>query len=130
MLIPESEIELVPIRAQGSGGQNVNKLSSAIHLRFDIPASSLSADCKQRLLGLKDRRISNKGILIIKAQKYRTQEMNRSYACLRLQELVDSACRVAKKRKPTRPTFSSKRKRLDEKSKRSTIKSLRKKVIE
>ena len=128
--ISDDDIEMLPIRAQGSGGQNVNKLSSAIHLRFDIPASSLPNAVKERLLSLKDRRINNKGILVIKAQAFRTQEQNRIDARARLNELVNQAAIVPKVRKSTRPTLGSKKRRLEEKSRRSTVKSLRKKVFE
>lgn len=123
--IPDEEIDLSAIRAQGSGGQNVNKVSSAIHLRFDIHASSLPYFYKQRLLNTKDSRITKDGVLIIKAQQYRTQELNRADALRRLQEMVRAAAVVRKTRRPTKPSKSSQRKRVESKVKRGRIKALR-----
>ena len=126
--IADTELDLQAIRAQGAGGQNVNKVSSAIHLRFDINASSLPGVFKQRLLQLKDRRISSDGILIIKAQRYRTQEKNREDALARLQTLVQAVTIERKSRRPTRPTAGSRKRRLESKKKRGLAKSLRGKV--
>ena len=126
--IPLDNIELTAMRAQGAGGQNVNKVSSAIHLRFDIHNSALSEFCKARLLALDDKRISSDGVLIIKAQRHRTQEQNRADALERLREIVVDAIKIVKDRRATKPTYGSKQKRMDGKSIRATIKSARAKV--
>lgn len=122
------EIEISAIRAQGAGGQNVNKVSSAIHLRFDIHRSTLPQFYKDRLLQLRDQRITSDGVVIIKAQRFRTQEKNKEDALARLQELIQSAAVVAKSRRPTRPTKGSKMRRMDKKTQRGKTKSLRGKV--
>ncbi len=126
--VDEREVECAAIRAQGAGGQNVNKVSSAIHLRFDIPASSLPEEVKTRLLASGDSRITQAGVLVLKAQQHRTQEANRAAAMARLQAIVDAVALPPKPRRATRPTRASKLRRLEGKSQRGEIKSLRGRV--
>jgi ribosome-associated protein len=128
--VNEDEVEISAIRAQGAGGQNVNKVSSAIHLRFDIPASSLPEDVKERLLALHDSRITKDGVLVIKAQQHRTQESNKYDALVRLHELVNSVARPPKTRRATKPSYGSKQRARASKSQRSETKALRGKVNE
>jgi ribosome-associated protein len=127
--IDESEVETSAVRAQGAGGQNVNKVSSAIHLRFDIPASSLPDDVKQRLLALRDKRITQQGVLVIKAQTQRTQDQNRLDAFARLHELVQSVAVAPRVRRATRPTRASVRRRLEDKAQRAETKAARSKLL-
>src|SRR5690554_4014787 len=125
IVLPEKEIEIVPIRAQGAGGQNVNKVASAIHLRFDIHASSLPDHLKLRLMQLSDQRITREGVVVIKAQEHRTQEKNRQEALQRLRRLILSVLHTPKPRVPTRPSTSAKRRRLEYKTRRGRVKKLR-----
>ena len=128
--IPDTELDISAVRAQGAGGQNVNKVSSAIHLRFDVKASSLPEGIKERLIRLSDQRLTRDGVVVIKAQQYRSQEMNREEAIRRLHELVDSVAVLPKRRRPTKPTRSSQRKRIDSKVKRGQVKALRGRVTD
>jgi len=128
--IPDNEIVISAVRSQGAGGQNVNKVSSAIHLRFDVRASSLPESCKQRLLSLRDQRISKDGVIVIKAQQYRTREKNLEAAIGRLRDMISQATTRVKKRRATKPTRSSQQKRLDQKSRHGRNKTLRGKVYD
>ncbi|QFY44540.1 aminoacyl-tRNA hydrolase [Candidatus Methylospira mobilis] len=126
----ESEVEILAIRAQGTGGQNVNKVSNAVHLRFDVTASSLPDEVKARLLTMRDQRVSSDGVIVIKAQKHRSLERNREDGLTRLRELIAAAAFTPTKRRPTKPSRSSQKKRIDSKVKRGQVKLLRSRVSE
>lgn len=130
LTIPEDEVAFTAVRAQGPGGQNVNKVSSAVHLRFDIRASSLPEEVREKLLALPDRRVTKEGVIVIKAQTSSSQEQNKIEAMKRLHDLVAEAAQTSRVRRPTKPTFASKQRRLEGKSRRSEVKTARSKVSE
>jgi ribosome-associated protein len=129
-LIPEHEIQIIAVRAQGAGGQNINKVSNAVHLRFDIRASSLPEEVKERLLRMGDQRVTRTGVVVIKAQAHRSLERNRAEAIARLHALVAAAAHQPKKRRPTRPTLATPKKRLESKKRRSQLKALRSRILD